>query len=219
MKVVRIWFRKTGAARYISHLDLNRCMSRAMHKANIPLWYTQGFNPHAFLTFALPLPLGIRSERECMDLKLDDDVISREEMISRLNTALPKDLAVFDVTEPVRKPGQIATASYRILLEPENTSADELCSQIRDFFQAPEIVVPKHTKSGIIDFDLKPYLNQTSVSVKGDGVEMETLLPAGSNGNVNPMLILDALKKYLNLEPYADIERTGLYDNTGKIFE
>jgi radical SAM-linked protein len=224
VKNVRIWFRKIGSARYISHLDLNRCMSRAMHKAKIPLWYTQGFNPHAFLTFALPLPLGVKSGRESMDVKLDGDLfwednLSREELIARLNSALPADLAVFDVTEPVMKPGQIASASYLFLLDTERADAQEVCDKIRTLFDSSEILVPKHTKSGMIDFDLKPYLGQTQVTVQEGGVKMESSLPAGSTMNVNPLLLTEAIKKYLGLDLYADIERTHLYDGNGKIFE
>ena len=59
MKSTRIWFHKFGTAKYISHLDLNRCVARAFHKAKLPMWYTEGFNPHAFVTFALPLSLGV----------------------------------------------------------------------------------------------------------------------------------------------------------------
>ena len=218
MKNVRIWFRKIGAARYISHLDLNRCMSRAMHKAKIPLWYTQGFNPHAFLTFALPLPLGVKSGRESMDVKLDGD-LSREELIVRLNSSLPADLAVFDVTEPVMKPGQIASASYLLLLDSEGTDAQDICGKIRTLFDSAEILVSKHTKSGMIDFDLKPYLGRTQVAVRDGSVKIESLLPAGSTMNVNPLLLTEAIKKYLGLDFYADIERTHLYDENGKIFE
>ena len=69
-KDVRVWFSKTGTARYISHLDLNRCMSRAFHKAKLPLWYTEGFNPHVFLTFAAPLSLGFEGRHESMDIRL-----------------------------------------------------------------------------------------------------------------------------------------------------
>lgn len=219
MKTVRIWFRKVGSARFISHLDLNRCMSRAFHKAKIDLWYTQGFNPHAFLTFALPLPLGIKSERECMDVKLDDDSLTKEELLTRLNSALPGDLAAFDVTEPAMKPGQIASASYLILLDPEDSDANEVCGRINSLFASPEIIVPKHTKSGVIDFDLKPYLNYTQVSVQDGSVKVDAFLPAGSTMNVNPLLLLEAIKKYLNLDLYANIERLSLNDETGKIFE
>ena len=75
-------------------------MSRAIHRAKIPLWYTQGFNPRALLTFALPLSLGVAGERESVDIKLEDDNLSNEELLERLNAAMPDDLPVFAVTDP-----------------------------------------------------------------------------------------------------------------------
>lgn len=219
MKSVRIWFKKVGTARYISHLDLNRCMSRAIHKAKIPLWYTQGFNPHAFITFALPLSLGISGERESMDIKLDDDSITWEELIEKLNSALPDDIPIFDATEPVMKPGQIAAASYIMLLNTEQADTEKIAEEIKSLLHSDEVIVPKHTKSGWIDFDIKSYLNQTEVSAKEDAVQIDTILPAGSTVNVNPMLLNDAIKKYLDLDFYADIRRTNIYGANFKIFE
>lgn len=219
MKTVRIWFKKVGTARYISHLDLNRCMSRAIHKAKIPLWYTQGFNPHAFVTFALPLSLGISGERESMDIKLDGDGMTREELIERLNSALPDDIPIFDATEPVMKPGQIGSASYIMLLDTEGTDAQQAAEAIRQLFRSDEVIVPKHTKSGWIDFNIKPYLNQTVVTANNSEVEIRTMLPAGSTINVNPALLNEAIKKYLELDFYADIRRTNIYDTNSKIFE
>ncbi len=219
MKTVRIWFKKIGTARYISHLDLNRCMSRAIHKAKIPLWYTQGFNPHAFITFALPLSLGISGERESMDIKLDGDEITRDELIERLNSALPDDIPVFDATEPVMKPGQIGSASYIMLLDTEKADAQKTADQIENLFNSDAVIVPKHTKSGWIDFDIKPYLNQTTITAKNDEVEISAILPAGSTININPVLLNDAIKKYLKLDLYADIRRTNIYDTNFKIFE
>ena len=89
MKTVRVWFRKTGAARYISHLDLTHCMARALHRSKIPLWYTQGFNPRAHMVFALPLPLGMAGDRECVDIRIEEEKISEEEVRERLAAALP----------------------------------------------------------------------------------------------------------------------------------
>ena len=57
MEPIRVFYRKTDTAKYISHLDINRCFQRAMKRAGIPLWFTEGFNPHAYLTFPLPLAL------------------------------------------------------------------------------------------------------------------------------------------------------------------
>ncbi len=219
MKNVRIWFKKVGTARYISHLDLNRCMSRAIHKAKIPLWYTQGFNPHAFITFALPLSLGISGERESMDIKLDDDNFSREELIERLNSALPDDIPVFDATEPVMKPGQIAAASYVMVLDTENEDVQDIAEKISGLFRSEKVVVPKHTKGGWIDFNIKPYLDRTEVCVKNGAIVIDAVLPAGSTINVNPSLLNDAIKKYLDLDLYADMQRTNLYDSDFKIFQ
>ena len=88
LKTVRVWFEKKGyPPRYISHLDLNRCMSRAFHKTKLPLWYTQGFHPHVFLTITMPLSLGMIGLRESMDIRLTEEMAG-EEIIRRLNTAL-----------------------------------------------------------------------------------------------------------------------------------
>jgi len=218
MKAVRVWFKKVGTARYISHLDLNRCMSRAIHKAKIPLWYTQGFNRHAFITFALPLSLGINGERESMDIKLDDDNITREELMERLNSALPDDIPVFDVTEPVMKPGQIAYASFTVMLDTEGADPEKIVDEIKGLFSSDKIIVPKHTKNGWVDLDIKPYLDQVEITAQNSRVEMNAILPAGSTMNVNPALLNDAIKKYLKLDLYADIHRNNIYDTNFKIF-
>lgn len=219
MKTVRVWFRKTGTARFISHLDLNRCMARAIHKAKIPLWYTEGFNPHAFLTFALPLSLGISGERESMDMKLEDNALSDAELMERMNAGLPPDIRVYAVTEPVMKPGQITAASYRISLEVENMDAEQAAGRIAELFRSETLVVSKHTKSGWSDFDLAPYLGNTEVSAAKTTVEISSVLPAGSSLNINPTLLTDAVGKYLHLEFYAKIRRTCLYGENQKIFE
>ena len=212
MRTVRIWFQKIGTARFISHLDLTRCMSRAIHRAKIPLWYTQGFNPRAFLTFALPLSLGVAGERESVDIKLEDDGPSNEELVVRLNEALPNDLPVPAVTEPVMKPGKIAYASFVMLIDPEGRDADTLAKEVTGLFRRESLVVPKHTKSGFVDFDIRPYLDRVEVLPIEGKVEIRAVLPAGSEMNINPHLLLEAVQRELGLELYAQIRRTNLYD-------
>ena len=90
---VRLFFTKTGFAKYISHLDLMRCMSRAVKRAGIPLWYTEGFNPHLFMTFARPLSLGQESLCEVVDVRLVGEMTFKD-IQTRLNETLPKDITV-----------------------------------------------------------------------------------------------------------------------------
>ena len=134
MKTVRVWFEKKDTARYISHLDLNRCMSRAFHKTKLPLWYTQGFHPHVFLTITMPLSLGMIGLRESMDIRLTEEMAG-EEIIRRLNTALPLDIHVFDVTEPVMKAKDVAWASYEIVYRPENCTPQEALAKLQELFK------------------------------------------------------------------------------------
>ena len=211
LKHVRIWFSKTGTARYISHLDLNRCMDRAMHKAKIPLWYTEGFHPHAFMTFALPLSLFMDGRRESMDIKLEEEM-NREELIARLNEALPPDIRIFDVTEPVMKPGKIAYASFVAWAEPEGEPPEALLAQIQALLRREEIVVEKRTKSGVKEMNIQPFFADMELTVENGKVKMAMTLPAGSTENVNPALLLEALKEYQGCTPYVRMERTGLYD-------
>ena len=88
MREVRLRFSKTGRCKYISHLDINRCMARAFSRAEIPLWFTEGFNPHPYMSFSLPLSLGVESLCESVDIRLIEE-ISNDEVKQRMNDALP----------------------------------------------------------------------------------------------------------------------------------
>lgn len=215
---VRVWFTKTGRAKYISHLDLNRCMMRAIQKAKIPLWFTEGFNPHAFITFALPLSLGIDGLRESMDIRLVEE-ISKEELIEKVNAGLPEDIRIFDVTAPVMKPGKIAYASFTITIEPEDRTAEECAQTVRDLLAQDTVVVKKKSKSGIKDVDIKPFLDVKELRVDGNNVVIEILLPAGSTQNVNPQLLFDALENFCGTRFYARIVRNDLFDKDSTVFQ
>ena len=119
MKNVRVWFEKKGAVQYISHLDLTRCMARALKLSGLPVWYTEGFNPRIYMTYAMPLSLGVRGERECMDIRLTEDVPLKE-VASRLNAHLPRDLRVLSAGDPQSPFEEIRWGEYQIFLEAES---------------------------------------------------------------------------------------------------
>ena len=116
MKIVRVFFSKTGPAVFISHLDLMRAMQRALKRAGLPVWYTEGYNPHIYLTFALPISLGFEGLRESMDLKVADEV-DITGFGARLAPCLPEGIGLVGVDYPVMKPAEIAFARYRIAIQ------------------------------------------------------------------------------------------------------
>ena len=90
-KDCRILFYKTGIAKYISHLDLMRTMQRCFIRAGVSIKHTEGFNPHPYMAFALPLSVGCESVCELMDFRLhDDDAVKLDELPGRLNPAMPE---------------------------------------------------------------------------------------------------------------------------------
>ncbi len=218
MKNVRIWFKKDYECRYISHLDLNRCMLRALHKSKLPIWHTEGFNPHPFVTFPLPLSLGFRGTNECMDVKLEDDNYSYEEIITKLNNCLPKGLRVFNVTEPVMKAGEIAYADFTLKISYDKISSDKICSHLKDLFALKKIEIEKKSKKGIKIIDIKPGIKSYEVAENSGFAELNIILSAGSIDNINPNLIISALEKYFSESYYVDITRNKLYNSDMELF-
>ena len=214
-KDVRVWFSKTGTARYISHLDLNRCMSRAFRKAKLPLWYTEGFNPHVFLTFAAPLSLGFEGHHESMDIRLVED-IPYPELIEKLNAGLPHDIRVWAVTEPEMKGNDVANAEYVLRLETEDPVA--ACEALKGVLALPEIMVMKHGKKGDKSVDIKPYFAPMQFETEPGLLKMTVRLPAGNQGGINPTLFIDAAEKHLGQELLVRVERTRLFDKDFREF-
>ena len=218
MKNVRIWFKKDLECRYISHLDLNRTLLRALHKSRIPIWHTEGFNPHPFATFPLPLSLGFRGINECMDVKLEDDNYSFKEIILKLNACLPMGIRVFDVTEVIMKAGKVAYASFTIRISEASTPSSAICADLRKLFSKDTIEVEKKSKRGMKTVDIKQGIKSFEIKEMLDCAVLEIVLSAGSSDNVNPNLIITALEAETGLEYELDITRNDLYNSEMELF-
>ncbi|MFC1954005.1 TIGR03936 family radical SAM-associated protein [Chloroflexota bacterium] len=68
MQRIRVRFSRKEEVKFISHLDIMRLWERALHRAEIPLAYSEGFSPHPRLSLAAPLAVGVTSEAELMDI-------------------------------------------------------------------------------------------------------------------------------------------------------
>lgn len=202
LKTVRVVFSKTGRARFISHLDLVRTMTRVVRRAEIPLWYTEGFNRHPYLTFAAPLSLGFEGLRESMDLRLEEEM-PYDELVARLNAALPEGFEAISAAEAVHKVGALTAARYRLRFDcpPEKITA--LLAQ-------PEILVEKRTKKKTMKtLDIRPAFSDAQVSTYGEGTEVTVTLPVG-NDTVNPSLLLQALNAVCDREYHLRVLRLDL---------
>lgn len=193
-------------------------MLRALHKSRIPIWHTEGFNPHPFATFPLPLSLGFRGINECMDVKLEDDNYSFKEIIPKLNACLPMGIRVFDVTEVIMKAGKVAYASFTIRISEASTPSSAICADLRKLFSKDTIEVEKKSKRGIKTVDIKQGIKSFEIKEMLDCAVLEIVLSAGSSDNVNPNLIITALEAETGLEYELDITRNDLYNSEMELF-
>ncbi len=198
MPNIRIFYSKKGRAKYISHLDITRCMQRSLKRAGLPVWYTQGFNPHMYMTFALPLPLGYDSECEAMDLRMTQK-LDFEEIKNRLNQALPPDIRVIRAAEQIHKPQEIVRASYEVTFFCADSQT--LSAAFEDFIKSDEILVMKRTKKGAKQVNLKPEFSIAGKELGAGFVRYQMLTTAGQK-NFNPTLLTDF---FLETSGFADV--------------
>lgn len=209
MRKIRVFFTKLGRAKYISHLDSNRCWQRSIKRSGLPVWYTEGFNPHMYLTFPLPLSLGYESKYECVDMKLLED-LSDEEVVQRLNDALPLDIRVFACAEPVMDQKEIAWADYDIFLSCANAAT--LNDELSAYLAQEQILVQKKTKKGFKEVDLKPHFSVLKQEAGKDGVALTLRCTTGIEVNINPSLLLENFEGIEKVETIATC-RTMVYTN------
>lgn len=207
MRSVRVFFEKKDMAKYISHLDLMRCFSRAITREQINIWYTEGYNPHAFMTFSFPLSLGVESYCESVEMRILDDM-QDDEIKDRLNDALPLGIRVTKVKEPLYKSEDIAFAEYEILF---NTKKNEkIKDHLQNILESDEILAEKKAKQGrhkvMKQINLKDNIISYNMSVMNFGVKMNIVLTSGNRNNINPSLVIDAISK----DAADDIESTDI---------
>lgn len=221
MREVRLVFSKTDRCKYISHLDINRCMSRALARAKIPLWFTEGFNPHPYMSFSLPLSLGVESLCESVDLRITDD-ISNDEIKNRMNEMLPTGIRIVNVLDDFRDCSEIAFSDYVYKFQfCDNEAALE---KINAVLSSSEIMAEKKAKKGkrriVKETNLKPYIDKYSISIRNDEIVLNIRLAAGPERNLNPTLLFDTIIKLIDMDfEWRSIARISLLDKNCVLFK
>lgn len=201
MREVRLRFSKTGQAKYISHLDTNRVFSRALARAKINLWYTQGFNPRPYMSFSLPLSLGVESYCENVDLRILDD-LTDEEIKERMNNALPLGIRIVDVYEDFMDCHDIVYSDYVYKFEfKDNETALE---KIIAVLESDEILAQKKAKQGkrriLKETDIKQFIVKYNASIRNNNIVLNIRLLAGPDKNLNPTLLFDTIIRLIDMD-------------------
>ena len=217
----RLLFSKTGRARYISHLDLMRTFQRAFFRAGIPIKHTEGFNPHAFVSIALPLSVGYSSECELLEFGLLDGV-REEDVPARMNAALPEGIVIHECYKALRPIKALTHLNYIITFDYDTGVPDGAETALKELLSRDSLVVTKKSKkakSGFTEVDLIPLLRSWTLEGRRDTLVADVVL-AAQNPGLNPELIRAAFcEEYPQFAPgFASFHRREILDGDGKVF-
>lgn len=206
---VRAVFSKTGAAKYFSHLDLTRTVSRALRRSRLDIWMTEGFSPRPHMVFTPPLSLGYESECEILDFRLKSG--SELDKTAFIN-AFPPALEIHDIYYPERKLKEIEYAQYRIVFR---SCADT--KQIKELFSAP-VMMLKKTKRSEQTVDITKFIKDLDLSENNGIISMSVILSCSGSETLSPAYIISALNENGCDVHGVSVCRTAFLDGTLKKF-
>ena len=194
-------------------------MLRAVRRAKLPIWYTEGFNPHPFVTFPLPISLGIEGTKECMDIRIVDDEYDISLIADAMNKFLPTGICITGATYPKHEPKLISFAQYEATIEVDGMSAEALKNNIIELTNKEYVVIQKKSKAGMKDVDVLPYIKLIDFKDTTEECAFTVVLPAGNTKNIGLPLILKAIENEFNSEINYKIVKTNMFTEGMLTFE
>ena len=184
-----IEFAVAGDLKFISHHDTMRLFQRALARAQLPIRFTQGFNPHPKITVPLPRPVGVASEAECIIIETTTD-LDPNSLRERLDCHTPDDMPI----RTARRLGdreKVQPDWVRYRLEPAQGLAPEIAERI-DHVLASEVIEVERKKPGdrtVKTVDIRPYV----MEIRTDGDAVEFALRVSERGTAKPAEIAGLL--------------------------
>lgn len=217
----RVLFEKTGSAVWISHLDLMRVFQRSFRRAGMMLKHTQGYSPRAIVSIALPLSVGVESRCELLDIELEGEAagLPPEEVVRRLNDALPAGVHAVKAYDDGRKLKELTHLRAEVLLEYDHGVPQGAAGAILTLFAGESVLVDKHSKKGETQVDLLPLIKSLTLREEDRQIVLEVVCCA-QNPSLNPALLAAAVERYLpQFTPdFSKVRRLEVLDAEGRVF-
>lgn len=219
MDKLRISYTQTGRAIWISHLDMMRMLQRAMNRADIPIRYSEGFNPHAQISILLPLSVGTESLCQLADIRVRRDV-DISALPLQLTKVMPEGIVVTNCWEDGAKPAELQSLEALCRWEYAESVTQEQLTAIRALFQREELIVQRKTKRGEGPFNILPHTRLLELSAEGSCIMLRACLSA-AEPVVKPELLSKAVAENApELAPlHVRCTRLKLLDKNGKEFK
>lgn len=183
--------------KYISHLDFVRFIQRVVRRAELPMSFSKGFNPHPLMAVALPLSVGVTSDCEYMRIAFEGSM-SGEYIRDELNKSMPSGFKVLEVWQNDNGEldfSRLNRARYTVTAELEGA----MLPDVEKFLAEDKIIIMKKSKSGEKEADIKLHIFSLAAEETEDKcVKLTMCVSAGNSYNLKPDTVIAAMEKYID---------------------
>ena len=179
--------------RFVSHRDIMRALGRIVARANVPVRFTQGFNPHPRLSLPCPRPVGLASRDDLLVVTLDEPV-EADGLLASLNANAPAGLR-FLRARPLDSPRSPQPKSMRCELTVANDRIGIVRSKLSELAEQRSWPIERRTQIGkrkvpsSKTVDIRPLVADIAL-----GDNMLRIVFSGSDGRwARPAEVLDLL--------------------------
>ena len=174
MIILRIKYKKENNMKFLSHLELIKTLERAFRRMNFKMAFSQGFNPKPKISYAAPLPVGVETECDYLDVELLEK-IDLEALLENQKQFLPNGLEFLEAKyrdKSKKMMALITDSAYIIqLITEEKYSKEDIQSKLDAFEAEDKITFEKMTKKNKLKVvDIKPFIgNKITTADNGTG--------------------------------------------------
>ena len=213
-------FTKLGYLKFISHLDLVDLFQRTLFQNKVDVKFSEGFNPHPRMSIAYPLPLGIESNSEYMEIYLNSKIDLKDFLI-KMNERLPQGIKIveakYDDDESISNKVKSVVYAFKLLNTFYEKNKDiDLAKELNKINAMDNVEIERKRKKGkrriFVKENAKDYLNR--LELKDEAIY--AYIKMSEQGSLKPALVFDILNNYTDIvmdELDIDLERIGLYQD------
>ena len=181
-----IKFTKESSSKFISHLDLMRTIQRVIRRADLPMEYSKGFNPHMAMSIAQPLSVGVYSDAEYMDIVLVEE-LSEDEIINRLNEKTASGIKFLNAKKVVTKEGEKKLPQTMALVDAARFTVKMICKdaniveeKMKALEKESQWTTIKKSKKGEKEVNLKTMIKEMKYWINNEELVINIVVSSGS---------------------------------------
>lgn len=211
MIILRLKYKKELNMKFLSHLELIRTIERVFRRMKVPMDFSKGYSPKPKINYAAPLPVGVSSECECLNVELLEK-IDIENLLEIQGQYMPKGLTFVEgryCDKANSLMSMVSDSTYLAEIETETVHTMDEVQGWRDaFLELKNIEYEKENKrKKIVTVDIRPYIKEMKlVSVEEHKIMFEVSVTTGSNGNLKPEKLISMFVEHFKIDSVASRE-------------